>query len=451
MGPWAWTYVLGVIIVAAAVLARFAVQVPWHRWPEILVFAVLIFVAEAMPILLPRGNVTISVGYTVIFAAILVFGPPTAAWLAAIATIRPRELTGLISLEKVFFNRAQLALTAASSSLTYVALGGLPGHLIVVQTMAAILAAALVYSLVNPFTVIFAVSLTERIPVWKIWVTDFQWIFFRYLALTPLGVIIAVVYVKIGVGGVLLVFLPLVLASYSLRLYAQARTAYVGTIQAMVAAIEARDPYTAGHSLRVARYTVAAARAMKLSNDWVSRLEFAAWLHDLGKLAVPDSILRKKGPLTKAERELMKRHPERAANILKPIQPLNQDLNVIVHHHEWWNGNGYPSGLRGTEIPLGSRLIAIADAYEAMTSARPYRGPMSREEAFAELRRNAGVQFDPRLVGVFIQAVSALSEEERSHPDQVILEMEAGLREAAAADDPEPVPAASLDNRGSEP
>jgi len=438
MGPWAWAYIIAVITGALAILWGTWPPIDAHRWHEVIAFAVLIFVCESMPIILPRGNVTISVGYTVIYAAILTFGAPVAAWLAALATIRPMELKGNVSIEKVLFNRAQLAITAAASGLAYTALGGVPGQLDVVANLGAIIAAALVYSLVNPFTVIFVVSLTERVSIWRIWVTDFQWIFQRYLALTPLGVIVAEVYTRVGIGGVLLVFLPLVLASYSLRLYAQTRSAYAATIQAMVAAIEARDPYTAGHSRRVAYYTVATARALRLSGDWISRLEFAAWLHDLGKLAVPDSILRKRGPLTQAERNLMKQHPRRAAVILKPIQPLSQDLDVIVHHHEWWNGEGYPDGLSGKDIPLGSRVLAIADAFEAMTSARPYRGPMSKEEAFSELRRNAGVQFDPSLVEVFIEAVQAIPAEVEPSleaPDLALQEEHAMLDEAAAAAD----------------
>lgn len=407
--PWALLYVFAIIGLGVFIMYLFRPHVTGSGWLSVVSFGLIIFITEAMPVELPRGRGTVSVSYAVIYAAMIVLGPELATWLAALATLRLVELTGHVSLKAVLFNRAQLAISAAAAGAAYVALGGVPGQIDFVHGSLALLAAAAVYSLVNITTVVLVMSLTQRLSFWGIWVKDFRWMIPHYLALTPVGVLIGLVESYVGLTGVFLLFVPLVIARYSLQLYAQMRKAYLSTIQAMVAAIEARDPYTAGHSRRVARYTVATARTLRLPEDQTERLEYAAWLHDVGKLAVPDHILQKQGALTAEEWEQMKKHPETGATILNQIRLLGRDVDVILHHHERWNGGGYPDYMKGTAIPLGARLIAIADAYEAMTSARPYRSRiLTREEALAELDRCAGSQFDPELVKAFSASIRFL-------------------------------------------
>jgi len=448
---WALLYVFAVIGLGALTMYRLRPHITGGEWIKVLSFALIIFVTEVMPVELPRGRGTVSVSYAVIYASILVLGPGLATWLAALATLRLVELTGHVSWKAVLFNRAQLAISAASAGLAYVALGGVPGQIDILRDFGALVASAGVYSLVNITTVVVVMYLTQRLSFWGIWVKDFKWMIPHYLALTPLGVLIGLVESYVGLAGVFLLFVPLVIARYSLQLYAQMREAYLATIQAMVAAIEARDPYTAGHSRRVARYTVATARALHLPEDQTERLEYAAWLHDVGKLAVPDHILQKTGSLTPDEWDQMKRHPETGANILKQIKVLGRDVDVILHHHERWNGEGYPDYMQGRAIPLGARLIAIADAYEAMTSVRPYRAqPMTRDEAVGELEKCASSQFDPELVRTFAMAVKALPEtpgaEEDAEPGAPFRPVAASRLRAAYQE-----AAATVDAAGQEP
>jgi diguanylate cyclase (GGDEF)-like protein/putative nucleotidyltransferase with HDIG domain len=181
----------------------------------------------------------------------------------------------------------------------------------------------------------------------------------------------------------------------------------LSTVYALVSAVEARDPYTYGHSKKVNTYAVALAEAVGLSPDEVSKISTAALLHDIGKIGIPDEVLNKKGKLNGENWEAIKAHPRLGANIISSIPSLVPCASSILHHHERWDGSGYPEGLKGEEIPLGARILAIADSFEAMTSARPYRPAWSLEEVVKELRQGAGTQFDPKLAEVFIGIIEA--------------------------------------------
>jgi HD-GYP domain-containing protein (c-di-GMP phosphodiesterase class II) len=186
------------------------------------------------------------------------------------------------------------------------------------------------------------------------------------------------------------------------QLYERLQDTYLGAIGSLAAAIEARDPYTVGHSARVTQYAVAIAEAMELPSESVEELRLAGLLHDLGKIGVPDSILNKAGRLSEEEYSAIKMHPALSMRIIEPLPHLGNIIPIIYHHHERYDGNGYMDGKAGEKIPLGARIISVADSYEAMTSDRPYRKALSREEAMTELSRNAGSQFDPEVVRHFL-------------------------------------------------
>jgi len=181
----------------------------------------------------------------------------------------------------------------------------------------------------------------------------------------------------------------------------------LSAIYALVSAVEARDPYIYGHSRKVSTYAGALAEAIGLSPDEVSKVSTAALLHDIGKIGIPDNVLNKKKKLNGENWEVIKTHPRLGANIIGNIPHLVPCVSSILHHHERWDGGGYPEGLKGEEIPIGARILAVADSFEAMTSARPYRPALSREEVVKELRQGAGIQFDPYLVEVFIGIIQA--------------------------------------------
>jgi putative nucleotidyltransferase with HDIG domain len=178
----------------------------------------------------------------------------------------------------------------------------------------------------------------------------------------------------------------------------------VGSLAQLSAAIEARDPYARGHSSRVTVFAQAMARRIGLDKERVSILRLGAILHDVGKLAVPSTVLLKRGPLTESEFGQMRRHPAAGARMLQSLGAPPTILPVVLHHHERWDGSGYPAGQKGEEIPLEARVLSIADSFDAMTSTRPYRAPKGPDEAMQELERCAGTQFDPELVEAFAEA-----------------------------------------------
>jgi HD-GYP domain-containing protein (c-di-GMP phosphodiesterase class II) len=176
--------------------------------------------------------------------------------------------------------------------------------------------------------------------------------------------------------------------------------------QMLCAALDLRDQATKGHSLRVARLAVAVGEQMSLADDGLTHLEQAAMLHDLSKMGLSDVILDKPGPLDEDEWEEMQKHPEIAYQIVRDIPFLQRAGEVMLHHHERFDGGGYPRGLVGEEIPLGARIFAVVDAYDAMTSDRSYRPAGSHGSAVREIKRNSGTQFDPRVVEAFLAANS---------------------------------------------
>ncbi|MFF2850766.1 HD-GYP domain-containing protein [Streptomyces sp. NPDC058001] len=246
----------------------------------------------------------------------------------------------------------------------------------------------------------------ERVPPRSAW----RGLFPRCLAPVAVhglaGLMMAVLWRSpYGPFAALLVLLPMYISCWVFAQYHRERAAHQATIRALVQAVDLKDGYTRGHSERVGRASVLIARELGLADERVEALRFAGILHDVGKLGVPTRLLRKDGPLTPEERRVIELHPEYGHEMVRGIGFLGEARAAILHHHERLDGTGYPYGLSGRQIPEFARVVAVADAFDAMTSTRSYQRARPVETAVTELERCAGTQFDPRMVGALIRAL----------------------------------------------
>jgi putative nucleotidyltransferase with HDIG domain len=203
------------------------------------------------------------------------------------------------------------------------------------------------------------------------------------------------------------------------RLYDDLRNLFYNTVETLVRAIQARDRYTSGHSARVSRYSLLVGEKLGLSTKEKHELYLAAMLHDIGKIGIPDELLNREGKLTDEQIRQIRNHVNLGASMLKALGEMNPIIPLILHHHEAWDGSGYPDGLQGEEIPLMSRILAVADSYDAMTSDRPYRRAMSRSKAIDEIKRCSGTSFDPRVVEAFLSVVKEQAVPSEPEPQPV--------------------------------
>ncbi len=374
-------------------------------WWTLGTLAVAYLAAEVAASINLRRTVTVSVSFPLALAGVLLL-PPSAAALV-VATVVFADPQHRRSWTKRLFNGAMQACCAAAAGTVYQLTGG--GHEIASGDslfLPQALLAAITYCLVNGLLLAGVLRTAEGLSLPSVWRSMLSSSIAGYLGYGLVGVIIAALWHAEG-GRVtaLLVLLPLYVARWVFAQYAEEREAHEASVRALVQAVETKDHYTRGHSERVSRASVMIAEQLDLSEDRTEALRLAGMLHDLGKLSVPTRLLQKSGPLTEAEYEAIQLHPVRGVEVVRGIEFLREAYNGILHHHERFDGRGYPHGLAGHRIPEFARVIAAADAFDCMTSTRAYRSARSIDEALAELRRCAGAQFDPEMVRALEKAV----------------------------------------------
>lgn len=399
------------VLLTACVL--FALQWQYGAWPVefaaqvVLVGLVLIgAVGDILGISLHTGflhhnKIVVTISTFTIFAAVILFGP-AAAGLAAIATSAIADLWVRRAWYKTLFNAANYVILANVTWYVYILLddgSGLP--LASLQNALAILLASISFLLANSLLVCTMVALAEGCRPWEVWRAAAKDITLQSVALFPLGTLLVIVYHQ-TVWGLPLLAVPVYLAQYSFQAYRRLQTQAQRTMEMLARAVDQRDPCTYRHSERVAEFSERIAKRLDLDATEVATIRAAALVHDLGKVGIESSILLKLGPLDPQERRRMQEHPTIGADIVGQLTIYEQMRDLVAYHQERYDGAGYPRGLKGEEVPQGARIIAVADAFEAMTSDRPYRKAMSREAAEAELGRGRGSQFDPRVVDAFV-------------------------------------------------
>jgi putative nucleotidyltransferase with HDIG domain len=402
-------------------------------------WTILTLLASALPVQMPRGTL-VAVSVAPILAAITVGGPAVGGWVAALGTTEIRELRGRIPWYGTLANHAGLVLPAIAAGLLMLPGSGIRADPAI--QFAATLAGAAVFFALNATLTAALIALRTEQPFRAVLVGDARGFSTNLLALAPLAWLMAKVYVLPGSGwwATLLFALPLYTTRVAYHRFVEMREMFTQTIGALAEAVDKRDPFTSLHSHRVKQIAVDIGREMRVSEAELEALEWGGLLHDVGKIGVPDAVLLKQERLNREERMIMNAHPVLGAQIIAPVTKLAPELPIIRHHHEWYNGSGYPDRLIGDEIPKLARILHVADAFEAMTAARPYRmTPLTPEQALAELRKFAGIQFDPAVVDAFVRTgwVDGVSDPGRPtepRPIPLIAQAASRMTQATAAD-----------------
>jgi putative nucleotidyltransferase with HDIG domain len=367
-------------------------------------WVVVTLAASALPVKMPRGMV-VAVSSAPIVAVMALGGPAAAGWVALLGITEMRELRGKIPWYGSVANHAGVVPPAILGGLVAEALGR--GSAVQIQDFVAVIAGATVMFVLNLLLVSVMLALRTGLSVRAMFYADARTFASSHFALAPLGWLMARVYASQGSNGwwATLVFaLPLYTTRLAYHQYVEVREMFTQTIGALAEAVDKRDPFTSKHSRRVMEIARDIGREMRLGETDIEALEWGGLLHDVGKIGVPDNVLLKQERLNREERMQMNSHPVLGAQIIAPVTRLSRELPIIRNHHEWYNGSGYPDRLIGDEIPLLARVLHVADAFEAMTAARPYRmTPLTKEQALGELRKFAGIQFDPRIVDSFVK------------------------------------------------
>ena len=364
----------------------------------------LTLVTSALPVKLPMGTHQ-AVSMAPIVAAMALGGPAVAGWVAAIGTTEVREVRGRIPWYGTLANHAGATLPAVAAGVVYYGLVRFfePGAANYAVDFLATVVAASVLFVLNTVIASGVLALRTGQSISAVIVGDSRSTAFNNIALAPLGWLMAIVYV-FQWWATLLFALPLYTTRMASQRFVEMRDMFTQTIGALAEAVDKRDPFTARHSQNVKEIAVDIGRVMRVNEAELEALEWGGLLHDVGKIGVPDRVLLKPDRLNREERMLMNSHPVLGAQIIAPVTRLAAELPIIRHHHEWYNGSGYPDRLIGDEIPKLARILHVADAFEAMTAARPYRmTPLTPEQALGELRKFAGVQFDPVVVDAFVK------------------------------------------------
>jgi putative nucleotidyltransferase with HDIG domain len=389
-----------------------------------LVLLVLGAAAANFPVMVvPRYKT--DTGPAIDLAFVLLFSPATAVALVGLTRIlgdgvlcfrrNPQTGTRRRSPIDLVFNTSQLMVAAACAAIIYhgVIASAALGSGLAAQLVAAALAATALY-VVSTSAVVIAAGRMLRRSAFDVWAEAAGIELKQTAAIYMAGYLLAV----LSNGRPLLAVVmmgPIAALQLALNRSAQIREQTVAAVESMADVVDRRDPYTYQHSQDVAAYAVRTARQLHLADRDVEMIRLAARVHDLGKIAVPDSVLHKQGRLTNEEFELMKRHPQDGADILAKFPEYRSGRELVLAHHERIDGRGYPRGLSGSQIPLGARIIAVADAWDAMTSNRPYRSALDQDVALGELMRGRGTQWDSDVVDAFAATLPGAAAEPERH------------------------------------
>ena len=421
---WAKLYVAAIAVLGGAAIAHslyalYNNQIGWNWF----VLAILTLISGSATVKLPSVPATISISETFVFTSVLLFGPAAGTLTVALDAL-------VISLwlarrghpfYRIVFNVSALPaslwvgahffywiwqIEPLSTITTPIQIGALLRPLVLFT---------IIYFLLNSWLIAFAIALEKQLHPLRVWKENFAWLSLNYFGGASVAALL-VTYTRNIDFAYLAFVLPLLAVLYftfamsmgrvedANRHLSELNTLYMSTIETLAMAIDAKDQITHGHIRRVQHYATGLARLLGVTEQsQIRAIEAASLLHDMGKLAIPEYILNKPGKLTPAEFEKMKLHASVGADILSAIDFPYPVVPIVRHHHESWDGTGYPDGLRGSEIPIGARILSVVDCFDALTSDRPYRPRLSDGEAMTILRERRGTMYDPLIVDTFME------------------------------------------------
>jgi diguanylate cyclase (GGDEF)-like protein/putative nucleotidyltransferase with HDIG domain len=422
------------LYVATVILAGvclFAICLPKVHFQQPWLFVALLALSSASAALkvhmpLTAGKSTMSVSYAVDFAALLLLGPHESMLVAAGSALSQctQNRRDPNPLYRTLFSIASLVITIQCAGLTFAKLGGTPSMMSLVTIARPLIAAATVSFLVNTGLVATAIALSTGERVTTVWHNNFWWIAPSYFVGAGTSGLAVTLVNYAGYWVAPLTFAPLYLTYRTYTVYLgrmddkkrhvqQTSDLHLSTIEALARAIDAKDQTAHTHIRRVQVFATRLATAVGLSDSEIQGVKTAALLHDIGKLAVPEHILSKPGPLTQEEFQKIRIHPQVGAEIIAKVPFPYPVAPLILSHHERWDGKGYPQGLAGDQIPMGARILTIVDYYDAVTTERPYHSALSMESAIALLKHEMGRALDPTLVPIFVEMLPSLMAETR--------------------------------------
>lgn len=447
--------IAGLAILTAAVFDAVAHPPGWG-W---LALTGLTAITGAYAVRIPGVVVRLSVSEPIVFLATILFGPIpgtlTAAVDALVMSLRlPQRLR---TPHRILFNVGALAVTVLPSALLYFKLAGLnirdPQYGPLEAFVGPLYVFAISVFLFNSGLVAIAVSLERGVSAFFVWKTQFLWLSASYLASAAIAAIL-VAFTRAFDVALVGVLLPLIGVSFvavrtslgrlddTNKHLSEVNTLYLSTIETLAMAIDAKDQVTHGHIRRVQRFAVGLARSLGVKDErQIRAIEAAALLHDMGKLAIPEFILNKPGRLTAREFAVMKTHAAVGADLLSSIQFPYPVVPIVRHHHENWDGSGYPDGIKASDIPLGARILSVVDCYDALTSDRPYRPALAPAAALEILLQRRGRMYDPLIVDTFVREHATLSAgAEITDPPEVIRTRQHEPPPTTAGADEPPIP-----------
>jgi len=385
---------------------------------ELAHFGVLLFLfiaCRCLPIDIREGY-AIDMSFICNFAALLVKGPVVAAAMVIISAplVITQSPKGDKSISHVFntppiktaFNASNIAISVYLSGVLYQAIGGVVGSVAFPGIIGPGLVMMFSIMIINSSLLLMLFSLDQKAPFFQMLYKNFIEFLPNIATSAPIAFFIAkFMLMQGGEYLVVLLMIPLLLARYSFVLYLEGKQNYYDMIKTLTAALEAKDQYTEGHSHRVEGYAETIARKMRCSQANIENIKVAALLHDVGKIGIDDKILSKPGPLTPEERVIIMTHPQISASILKNVKLDSAVREAILHHHERYDGNGYPGRTKGDENTIETYIIGVADAYDAMTSNRPYSSSLPIQRVAEILKEESGKQFHPKVVSAFLEVL----------------------------------------------